>query len=129
MTYPIGSALVFTAWSDNAEDTTAVVKYPDRPDTADRTVRAGALDGAVVVIGLDKDDPTGDAHRVRNASGAEFTAWDDELEPHRDTHQTYDAVTDPRDSFVTHCTCGHTTRGSDPDDADAKMIEHTNPEN
>lgn len=43
---------------------------------------------------------------------------------HRDTHQSYDAVTDPRNSFVTHCTCGHTERGMDPDDADAAMADH-----
>lgn len=123
--HPIGSRRVFTA---HDAETTAVVQYPDRPDTAARTVRAAALDGAVTVIGLDIEVETGVALRVRNASGAEFTAWDDELEPHRDTYQTYDAAGDPMNSFVTHCTCGHTTRGMDPDDADAAMLNHTNPE-
>lgn len=44
---------------------------------------------------------------------------------HADTHQTYDDQTDPMRSFVTHCTCGHVTRGMDPDDADALMLAHT----
>lgn len=128
MTHPIGSARVFTAWSDDKEDTTAVATYPDRPDTAPRTVRAAALNGPVIVVGTD-DEAITEAWRVRNRSGAVFTAWDDELEAHRDTHQTYDAATDPTNSFVTHCTCGHVTRGMDPDDADAKMLDHTNQEN
>lgn len=46
---------------------------------------------------------------------------------HRDTHQTYDE-SDPMRSFVTHCTCGYVTRGLDPDDAEAAMLDHTNPE-
>lgn len=47
---------------------------------------------------------------------------------HRHTHTTYSTDTNPHDAFVSHCICGFTTRGMDPDDADAKMIDHTNPE-